>query len=120
MCAPARRQSPSSRAAAQPPKSKAKAEPPPEDLAVAAPAIAEPTTGEGEFSFADGSTYKGAWVRVPETGAIVREGRGVLSHVTIGHKYVGEWKDDRMHGYGVRARGCGAAATRAFFHASPC
>jgi len=87
---------------------------------VAAPAIAEPTTGEGEFSFADGSTYKGAWVRVPETGAIVREGRGVLSHVTIGHKYVGEWKDDRMHGYGVRARGCGAAATRAFFHASPC
>jgi hypothetical protein len=90
--------------AAQPPKGKGKAEPPPEDVVEAAPASLEPTSGEGEFSFADGSTYNGAWARVPETGLIVREARGVLTHVGIGYKYVGEWRDDRMHGYGARTR----------------
>ncbi|KAJ1637222.1 hypothetical protein T492DRAFT_609678 [Pavlovales sp. CCMP2436] len=80
-----------------PPKSKK--EPPPDAALEAAPAPAEPVTGEGEFSFADGSNYNGAWARL-ESGAVVRQGRGVLTHVALGYKFVGEWKSDQMEGYG--------------------
>lgn len=54
--------------------------------------------------FSDGSTYTGAWAKSAETGLMVREGRGVYAHVAIGYKYVGEWKNDQMNGYGARAR----------------
>ena len=65
--------------------------------------------GEGEMFYADGSTYSGQWANGVRAGA----GTGIAEpsittdnnwNTTISEKYVGDWKDDRHHGQGVRTR----------------
>lgn len=64
-----------------------------------------PTPDFGRFEFEDGSIYEGCFII--KDNIKIRNGRGTLSFCsnsaieTKFEKYSGEWKDDKMEGFGV-------------------
>ena len=76
-----------------------------EENKVVAQELKEDPGGYGKFAFQNQITYEGQYKMV--NNERVRDGKGTLLHpindksVTSGESYVGEWKDDKMNGFGL-------------------
>mmetsp|Transcript_4608 Transcript_4608/g.10113 ORF Transcript_4608/g.10113 Transcript_4608/m.10113 type:complete len:102 (-) Transcript_4608:640-945(-) len=58
----------------------------------------EPESGQGTFTFPDGSKYEGDWIR--KDGRQIRHGHGRFADAAEEQVYEGEWAEDAMHGRG--------------------